>query len=143
MAGRYLQTTLVLLFMMIPLHAQTGMPSALPDGLSAATEETDRSNSVMMGLRVSSEFDDNALNDNRNKRPNLMTVIEPHVIWKRSRPRLEWTLGYSNGFATSYQLSAYSSQSHLLDAGLGVRPTRRLRVTLNNSFLKSTNPFDF
>ncbi len=98
---------------------------------------------LIAGIRISGEFDDNALNDNRNKQPNLMTVIEPHVTWKLARSRLEWLLHYSNGISTSQQLPAYKSQSHLLDVRLGFQPTRHLRLAFSNSFLNSTNPFDF
>jgi len=49
---------------------------------------------LRLELHVANEFDDNALNDNRNKQPNLMTVVEPQVTWKLSRARVEWLLHY-------------------------------------------------
>jgi hypothetical protein len=98
---------------------------------------------LTLGLRVANEFDDNALNDNRNKQPNLMTIVEPQVTWQVSRTRLEWLLDYTNGFAFSQQLPAYNSQSHSLDVRLGFRQSKRLKFSFTNSFLKSTNPFDF
>ena len=143
MARRYFQAVLVLLFLMTALHAQTGRPSGLPDESASAIAEMHRSDTLAVGFRFANEFDDNALNNNRSKQSNLMTVIEPRVTWKVSRTRLEWLLSYSNGFAISQQLPAYNSQSHSLDVGLGFRQTKRLRFSLKNSFLKSTNPFDF
>jgi hypothetical protein len=143
MAGRRLHIALVLLFKMTALHAQTGKASGLPDELAPATAETDRSDRLALGLRISSEVDDNALNDNRSKQPNLMTAIEPDVTWKLSRSHLEWLLHYSNGFSVSHQLPTYNSQSHSLDVGLRFRPTKRLRLAVTNSLVKSTNPFDF
>jgi hypothetical protein len=143
MAGRRFQTAFVLLFTITTLHAQTTRPSGLPDESAPATVGSGRANTLTLGLRIANEFDDNALNDNRNKQPNLMTVFEPHVTWKVSTTRLEWLLRYTNGFALSQQLPAYNSQSHSLDVRLGFRQTKRLRFSLSNSFLKSTNPFDF
>src|SRR6266700_1459094 len=144
MGGQHLhQTVLMLLFMVTALHAQTKNPSGLPDESAPAIVDADRSNTLMLGLRLANEFDDNALNDNRNKQPNLMTVVEPQVTWKWSRTRLDWLLHFTNGFAFSQQLPVYNSQSHSLDVRLGFRQTKRLKFSLTNSFLKSTNPFDF
>jgi len=143
MGGEHLhQTVLMLLFMVTALHGQTDRPSGLPE-VPTPIIEPDRSDTLTLGLRVANEFDDNALNDNRNKQPNLMTVVEPQVTWKLSRTRLEWLLHYTNGFAISQQLPAYNSQSHSLDVRVGFRQTKRLKFSFTNSFLKSTNPFDF
>src|SRR5690242_16210074 len=106
MARRHVQPALVLLFAMTALHAQTGKPSGLPNEPVPATAEAGRSGTLTLGLRIANEFDDNALNDNRHKQSNFMTVVEPHVTWKASRPRLEWLLRYTNGFAMNRQLPA-------------------------------------
>jgi hypothetical protein len=143
MGGQHLhQAALMLLLTATALHAQIDRPSGLPDEPVSIVKPS-RSDTLTLGLHVASEFDDNALNDNRNKQPNLMTVVEPQVTWALSRARLEWLLRYTNGFAFSQQLSAYNSQSHSLDMQLGFRQTKRLKFSLSNSFLKSTNPFDF
>ena len=143
MVGRRLhQGVLMLLVTVTALHAQTERPLGLPDEPTPIGKQ-DRYDTLRLELHVANEFDDNALNDNRNKQPNLMTVVEPQVTWKLSRARVEWLLHYSNGFALSHQLPAYNSQSHSLDARLGFRQTKRLKFSLTNNFLKSTNPFDF
>src|SRR5258708_6513907 len=112
MGGRNLhQAVLMLLLTATALHAQSKGPSGLPDEPTPAILDADRSNTLMLGLRLANEFDDNALNDNRNKQSNLMTVVEPQVTWKLSRTHLEWMLHYTNGFAFSQQLPAYNSQS--------------------------------
>lgn len=143
MARRHLQIAFFALLATTALHPQTQKPSGLPDESAPAIADVYRSNTLTLGLGISNEFDDNAFNDNRKKQANLMLVIDPHLTWKVSRPRLEWTLSYSNGFSSSQQVSAYNSQSHLLDFGLWYRPTKRLRFAFSNTFLNSTNPFDF
>ena len=125
------------------LTAQT-IPSSLFTEFPAlaVAPESHRDNAFDIGLRVSSNFDDNALNDNRNTQSNLLTAIEPHFSWTGLRPRGEWALNYSPGYAMSHQLPVYSSQSQHLDATFRWRPTKRFRVQFHNSFLESTNPFD-
>jgi hypothetical protein len=134
---------LIFVFASADLFAQTGRPTGLPgEMLSPVLEtETSKTDLLVTGFRISSDFDDNALDDNRNKQSNIMAVIEPHLGWKLSHSRWEWDLDYHPGFSIS-QLQAYNSRSQILDSGLQLRLTKRLQVRLRNSFLKSTNPFD-
>ncbi len=112
----------------------------LPSLLS--TEETHKDNVFGIGVRVSNNFDDNALNDSRAKRANVLTIMEPHFQWSGSRSRAEWSLSYSPGYSLSHPLAVYSSQSQHFDASIQWKPLKRLKVQLQNNFLESTNPFD-
>jgi hypothetical protein len=95
-----------------------------------------------MGMRISSDFDDNALNANRDRQGSAVALIEPHVEWRVSRSRLEWSLDYSPSLSKSQRFSAYSSLSQVVDGGVQATITKRLKVRIHDNFLKSTNPFD-
>ena len=144
MLKRVLTYAIVMLLDALVVNAQTTPSSILFGELPsfATAEEIHRDNALDVGVRVSSNFDDNALNDNRHKQSNLITAVEPHFSWTGLRPRAEWALDYSPGYSVSHQLPVYSSQSHHLSATFRWRPAKRLRVQLHNSFLESTNPFD-
>ena len=131
--------------MIAPLQAQPSSTSADTDKIFPARVATTilPANVITMGLSVSSEYDDNFLSDNVNKQSNLMTIIEPHFAWNWSRGRLGWLVDTRNGFSASAQSSADRSRSHAVDATLRFRQNKRLTITLTNSFLESTNPFDF
>lgn len=140
----HLGCVLILLFAVTDLSAQMSGAPELPGEMSIPTSETRASKAdwLITGIRISNDFDDNALDDNRNKQSNFVTVIEPHLGWNLSTPRLEWTLDYRPGFAMSHPLQTYDSRSQLLDTALRWRMTKRLEVRLRNSFLESKNPFD-
>jgi len=134
----------VLLFAVIDPSAQTARPPGLPGELFPPTLEAEapKTDLLVTGLRIANDFDDNALDDNHHKQPNVVTVIEPHLGWNLSHPRLEWSLDYSPGFSISRPLQNYDSRSHLLDTVLRLRLTKRFEISLRNSFLTSKNPFD-
>jgi len=132
------------LFGAIALCAQSMPPSLLPGEIPTPMneEETHNSDVFTMGLGLSSNVDDNALNDNRNRVFNVLTIVEPHFGWTGSHPRTEWTVNYRPGYSISHQLPIYSSQSQRLDSTFQWRPARRLKLRVRDSFLRSTNPFD-
>src|ERR1700751_868485 len=139
---RKLVTAATLLFLSeIALNPQTFTLPVLPGEAVVRAKETDRTTFVM-GLRMSEEFDDNALNDNLSKQGSLVTVLEPHVRWTLSGSRTQWNLDYRPGFSKGYPVSAYDSRSQLFDTGLQVALTRRLRIRLRERLLRSTNVFD-
>ena len=144
MLRRTLSYAIMALLNIAVLNAQTSPSSVLFGELPSftSTGEIHRDNGFDIGVRVSNNFDDNALNDNRNKHSNLLTTVEPHFSWTGLRPRAEWALNYSPGYSVSHQLPVYSSQSHHLDATYHWRPAKRLRVQFHNNFLESANPFD-
>jgi hypothetical protein len=133
-----------LFFVMPPLLAQTSKFPDLGEGQPAAWPVYDHGepNTLSLGLRISSEADSNALSDNRDKHANVMTVIQPHLKWNSSHPHLEWSLNYGNSFSLSRPFQVYSAQSHMLDAALRLRPSKRLKIVLANTFQQTKNPFD-
>lgn len=143
MLWKCLSSLLLLLVATSSLTAQSIQRSGSDEGTSQPGIGREyETNILILGLRISSEFDDNALSDNRDKQLNVMTVVEPHLKWKGSHPRFDWLVDYGNGFSVSQQVPAYNSQSHLLDAAVQLRPSKRLRVVFKNSFFESKNPFD-
>ncbi len=144
MTCKYLRYALVLLLGVISLSAQSSRPPGVPGEMppSAVGEEASKNDVLVSGFRISSDFDDNALNDNHNKQSNVVTILEPRMGWRFSRPRVEWTLDYRPGFSVSHPLPAYNSRSQLLDTGVRFRLNKRLELRLRDTFLESKNPFD-
>lgn len=132
------------LFGVIALSAQTMPPLLLPGEIPSPVneEETYKGDVLTMGVGISTNVDDNALNDNRNKVLNVLTTVQPHFGWTGSHPRTEWTVNYRPGYSISHQLPIYSSRSQQLDSTFQWRPVRRLKLRLRESLLESTNPFD-
>ncbi len=128
------------------LAAQTVQP---PDGYlpgevppSISQMQFSKANLLTMGLQVSTDFDDNALNGSRDQRGNLFTVIQPRLGWRLTHTRFDWEADYAPSFSRNENLSAYDSIAHRLDTGVQLKLTKRLRLRAHESFLKSTNPFD-
>jgi hypothetical protein len=117
-----------------------GFPGDAP--LLVHETETSKDNVVTIGLRVSSDLDDNALNSNQNQQGDLVALIQPRLEWHLSRARLDSAVDYTPGFSRSQSFSAYDSFSHLLDSGFQLKLTKRLRLRVHENFLRSTNPFD-
>ena len=125
----------------IAVNPQTFTLPVLPGEAVVRAKETDRTTFVM-GLRMSEEFDDNAVNDNLSKQGSLVTVLEPHVGWTLSGSRKQWNLDFLPGFSKGYPASVYDSRSQLFDTAFQIAPTRKLRIRLRESFLRSKNVFD-
>ena len=104
--------------------------------------EPSRSNVLRMGLRISADLDDNALNNNQNPQANLVTSIQPRLGWHFSRARIDWATDYSPALSRSQNFSVYDSFSHVFENSFQLKLTRRLRIRLHENFLKSTNPFE-
>jgi hypothetical protein len=117
-----------------------GLPGEVP--LSVSETVTSKINILSMGLRISSDFDGNALNSNQGQQENLVASIQPRLGWQLSRARLDWAVDYTPGLSRSTSFSAYDSFSHLLDSGLQLKLTKRLRLRIHEDFLETTNPLD-
>jgi hypothetical protein len=128
------------------LAAQTVQPQAdnLPGEmpLSMFQMQASKVNLLTMGLQVSTDFDDNAMNGDQGQHGNLLTLIQPNLGWRFTRTRLDWQAGYAPGFSKSTSPSAYDSVAHRLNSELQLKLTKRLRLRAHESFLRSTNPFD-
>lgn len=116
------------------------LPGETP--VSVPQPETSKLNVSTMGLRISSDFDDNALNSQHDHRPDSAFFIQPHLGWRVSGARLGWAVDYTPGFSRSGNFAAYDSVSHLLDGGFQLKLTKRLKSVVREAFLKSANPFD-
>lgn len=136
--------SLLLLALKTYLPGQTFAPALLLGEMPESFSNTETANHdwLSMGIRLANEFDDNALNDNFIKKANLLTVIQPSVGWSVTAPRAQWIFDYQSGFSSGYPLSIYNSQSHSLDSSLHLTPSKRVRVGMHESLLKTTNAFD-
>lgn len=104
--------------------------------------ETSKFNVSTMGLRISSDFDDNALNSQQDHQADFVVFIQPHVGLRVSGARLDWAANYALGLSRNRNFSAYDSLSHVLDSGFQLRLTKKLRLVVHETFLSSANPFD-
>jgi hypothetical protein len=127
----------------VSLQAQTLTAPLLPGEIPPITRtEAGTQNVLLVGLRVANEFDDNALNDDRNKQGNLVTLVEPQIGWSLSTPRVTWMLDYRPGFSIAHPISIYDSRSQLLDTNLQLAPTKRLQLRMRENLLQSKNVFE-
>ena len=135
---------MVFLLSNIVLRAQTAIPPVLPGEVPAPAVYTEipKENSLVTGVRVSSEFDDNALNEARDKQSNLVTLFEPHIGWAFSSARTDWMLDYRPGFSVGHPLSIYNSQSQLFDTRLRFNLRKHLRLRVRESALETKDVFD-
>ena len=124
--------------------AQTATPTVESGGMPIVVIETPapRPTTLNIGATLTSDFDDNALNDNRQGRYNSLTVIEPHIRLAFSRSHYGWNLDYRQGFSISQPLTTFSSRSHILDTSIQSQISKRLAFRAEEEFLESTNPFD-
>jgi hypothetical protein len=141
---RYLLPVIVLVLGQSDMQSQSLVAPILPGEIptSVADAETSAPNVLFTGLRVTEEFDDNALNDDNRKQANLLMLIEPYIGWRISLPQATWTLNYRPGLAAGYPISIYDSRSQLLDTTLQTMMTKRLQVRFRDSLLQSKNVFD-
>ena len=142
MVCKHFRCALFVLFALAGLSAQTGQQSDFPGDMPNRQAQASPTNSLITGIRMSTDFDDNAFNDNRTKEYSVTTVAEPHLGWAVSHARFNWLLDYQFGQSVSLQPLLHDSQSHRLDTDLQLRLTQRLKVRLRNNFLESANPFD-
>src|SRR4051812_33960773 len=103
-AGLWAQTT-----------SQSTMPGEVPP--PAVASETTSPNMVGVGLRVSNDFDDNALSGAK-KQYNFATVLQPHFSLDMSQSRLKWSVDYQPGFSWNYDVAQYNFRSQAADAKL-------------------------
>jgi len=104
--------------------------------------ENPKFNVSMMGMQISSDFDDNALNSPRKPQADFSVFIRPHLGWRVSSTRIQWVVDYTLGLSRSQEFPAYDSFSHLLDGGFQVKLTKRLGLLVHEALLSSSNPFD-
>src|SRR4051794_31264644 len=115
---------MIVLLSVFPLASQTVVTSRLP----APNHRTHQPDLFTLRLRISSNFDDNALYDNANRRSRTFTTMEPRLTLNFSQPRLKWNANYRPGLALNYGLSTYTSASHLLESNLSYNLTKRLKI---------------
>ncbi len=112
---------------------------AVPNG-----EAGTRSNYITTGVSVSSTFDNNALNTAGPSGRVLdeLVTINPHVQFQLDRPRTDWGLSYSPGFAFSQNAPQTAANSELLSSTFMHRFTPRLNLSLFNDFSITTSGYD-
>lgn len=125
--------------------AQTIAPVPANGGAAAVTNaaEVPPSNYVRWGARVSTSFDDNALNTPTSPVRDDISTFEPWMTWSITRPRSQWTLDYRPSFTYSLNIPNYSLQSQAVGTDVLTRISKRLSLRLRETFARSSNPFDW
>ncbi|PYY19651.1 MAG: hypothetical protein DMG60_03380 [Acidobacteria bacterium] len=142
--GKSVSYALFVLTSVMALCAQTATPTIVAPGLPAEFPEKEKPKpqTFAAGLTLTTDFDDNALNNNRNNQYNTLTVFAPHVGWSLFRARYDWKLEYEQGFSVSRPITAYNSRSRMLGTSLEFKISKRLVFHARESLLETNNPFD-
>ena len=123
MLGKLFAFAFLLLSDIMVLRAQTAPPTVISGEIPVPVLETERTkpDTFTAGLTLSSDFDDNALNDNLHKQNNVLTVIAPRIGWTLLRARFNWTLDYQQGLSMSQPETVYNSRSYVLSTAFEFR----------------------
>jgi len=147
----------VLLLGCLPTRAQEqgteaggegGVINSVPGPVSGVTpplsaEGEGRQTNVMLGsVRVSSFYDDNALNRAAGQVGDFQYAISPSIAFQQLRRRSSWNLSYDGGASVNQRVLGRNLVTHNASAGLKYRLTRRATVQLRQNYLVSSDPFD-
>ena len=104
----------------------------------AFSSELERSNYLNGGVRLSSTYDDNALNTSTDQVSNFSYSVLPYIGLKQDISRLQLRFDYSGGFTINQRLSVRNQGTQTADADLRYRlaPHVDLRL-LDNFFMTS------
>jgi hypothetical protein len=99
-------------------------------------------NALFLGVATSVTYDTNAANTQSNV-PSTQYTLYPQFGLSVTRPRWTSLVTYSPGVTYSNTSApSYNAVSQIFGAAFQYRVTKRLTISLFNSFLSSTNPFD-
>lgn len=142
--AKALQCLIILTAGTLPGAAQAAQSQAfsLHGEPPAAQTENHKFNVYTMGLQISSDFDDNALNSAQKPQADVTVFIQPHLGWRVSGAQIQGGVDYTLGLSRSPEFPAYDSLSHFLDSGFQVKLTKRLGILVHDALLRSSNPFD-
>jgi len=143
----------VLLLACLPLQAQEQGTSgegraSIPGPVSGVTPpltlagETPQTNVLVGSIRVSSFYDDNALNRNANKLDDFQYAISPSIAFQQVRRRLSWNVNYDGGVSVNQRLKGRDLVNHNAGAGFQYRLTRRATLQLRENYSVTSDPFD-
>src|SRR5512141_1774359 len=106
MNSRFLRLLAAIGLLCPAMWAQTGLPSPLTGNASlpSLSGESRANNTLTTTLRVSTEVDDNALNNNSNKITDSITRFDPSFAWDLSRKRWSFQTEYTPGISYSLEL---------------------------------------
>ncbi len=99
-------------------------------------------NVLFLGMATSVTYDTNATNT-LNNLPATQYTLYPQFGLSVSRPRWTSSITYMPGISySSANIPSYDAVSQMFGAALQYRATKRLTLSLFNSYLSSANPFD-
>lgn len=126
------------------LWSQSSVPAPLSGDAvrPTLTGESRATNTLTTTLRVSTEVDDNALNDNSAKLTDSITRFDPTFAWDLSRKRWSFQTEYTPGVSYSLELPRYRNVSHALRNSVNFGLAQHLNLRLRNSFRRTSDPFD-
>jgi len=124
-----------------PLAAQAPAPLSGDRPSLAVRSQVPRTNRFLFTLRGGTIIDDNALQSRDNRVSDITYLIEAGIAFEQRRPRLQWSLNYSPGFAVNQRLADRDLLTHAFGFYLQGQTTRRSSLRLRTNFYLTTNPF--
>lgn len=144
MSHRAIQIVLFVAIASSALWSQTALPDPLSGNAMQPTLSTEvhANNTLTTKLRVITEVDDNALNQNTNKITDSINRFDPEFVWNLSRARWSLDTDYTPGVSYSIELPRYRTFTHNLINSLQLMPAKHVTLRFRNTFLRTADPFD-
>jgi hypothetical protein len=137
-------TSIFVLLLLLEATSLWGQGPPAPNdlGLVSLQGEGVRRNVAVYGLSFATDFDDNAASA-RGSVHNITYSLQPHIGLDLSRPRFDSRFDYFSGFSySSKHIPGYDTVSQSLGTTLKYRMTKRLALTLRDTFTLTSSPFD-
>ena len=110
-----------------PLAAQAPAPLSGDRPSLAVRSQVPRTSRFLFTLGSGTIVDDNALQSRDNRVTDITYLIEAGIAFEQRRPRLQWSLNYSPGFARNQRLAERDLFTHALGFYIQGETTRRSR----------------
>jgi hypothetical protein len=124
------------------LTAQVSGGTELQATGGGITDSTGVASTLVLGTSTGAIYDSNATNS-YPANPAVQYTFNPLVRLQLDRPRWDLLLSFQPGLSyTNADLPQYQLLSLVLDTSLEFRPTERFRLSLLNTLVVSSNPFD-
>ncbi len=123
------------------LAAQAPAPLSGDRPSLAVRSQVPRTNRFLFTVRGGTIVDDNALQSRDNRVTDITYLIEAGIAFDQQRPRLQWSLNYSPGFALNQRLADRDLITHAFGLYLQGQTTRRSSLRLRTNFFLTSNPF--
>ena len=120
----------------VPVLASGQLPPAIPGA------DVEVANVVEGSIQVGANYDDNAVIGAAPRRWDIDYSISPSITFRETLPRFEWSLRYGPGFTKSQNLTYRNQLTQNLGGQFSWRTSKRTQLAVQQTYIRSTNPFD-